>query len=212
MGRSSGRPARPQETSREKIDGSRNANDSHCREHYCPARQCRGSGPGRRLGRAMTRSLHARFYLWALRQWNRELETDFEFLRMVKDPEALHTVSILRGLSPNERSELVHGLAKRFHREGSIDANDALTEEDERRSALFDNLRRAYQRRGITDRERAKAPAPPLRAAERWCDRALYRHFVGDRVGAFWRVVVALALNPAAPASRSAAKCILGWA
>jgi len=83
----------------------------------------------------------------------------------------------------------------------------------ERRLAVtLDNLRRAYQRRGITDREPAKAPAPPLRAAERWCDRALYRHFVGDRVGAFWRVVVALALNPAAPASRSAAKCILGWA
>jgi glycosyltransferase involved in cell wall biosynthesis len=81
----------------------------------------------------------------------------------------------------------------------------------ERRLAVtLDNLRRAFERRGITDREPTKAAAPPLRAAERWCDLALCRHFAGDRVGALWRVAVALALNPAAPATRSAVTRILG--
>jgi hypothetical protein len=41
----------------------------------------------------MTRSLHARF-LWALRQWNRELETDFELLRMSRSRQVGYRQSV----------------------------------------------------------------------------------------------------------------------
>ena len=80
---------------------------------------------------------------------------------------------------------------------------------ERRLPVTIDNLRRANQRRGITDREPVKGSAPPPRPAERWCDRALCRHFAGDRGGAVRALLAALLLDPFAPNVRSAARLVL---
>jgi glycosyltransferase involved in cell wall biosynthesis len=81
---------------------------------------------------------------------------------------------------------------------------------DERRLAVtMEILGRAFARRGITDRQPAKRKAPPARAWERWCDRALMRHFTGNRRSGVVAALVAVALRPTAPAARSALRTIL---
>ena len=95
----------------------------------------------------------------------------------------------------------------RLH-DANASSGDGIAER--RLPVTIDNLRRAYHRRGITDREPVKGRAPPPRPAERWCDRALCRHFAGDRGGAVRAVLVALLFDPFAPGTRSAARRILG--
>jgi glycosyltransferase involved in cell wall biosynthesis len=82
---------------------------------------------------------------------------------------------------------------------------------DERRLAVtLDILARAYARRGITDRQPAKRKAPPRRAGERWCDRALMRYYTGDRRGAAVAALAAVAMRPTDPAARWALRTALG--
>ena len=73
----------------------------------------------------------------------------------------------------------------------------------------LDNLARAFERRRITDRQPAKLPRPPIPRSEQWCDAGIVRYYSGNRIGALWRVLVAAALNPAAPATRSALRLMM---
>lgn len=73
----------------------------------------------------------------------------------------------------------------------------------------LDNLARAYARRGITGREPAKAPSPPMRRAERLANAALVRAFSGDRRSALPRALVAAALDPRDPGVRAALRTVL---
>ena len=68
----------------------------------------------------------------------------------------------------------------------------------------LDNLARAFARRGITDRQPAKLPAPPLRRAESLGNAALVRAHRGDRLGALTRALVAVLLDPRDPGARAA--------
>jgi glycosyltransferase involved in cell wall biosynthesis len=68
----------------------------------------------------------------------------------------------------------------------------------------LDNLARAFARRGITDRQPAKLPAPPLRRAESLGNAALIRAHRGDRLGALTRAVAAVLLDPRDVGARAA--------
>jgi glycosyltransferase involved in cell wall biosynthesis len=83
-------------------------------------------------------------------------------------------------------------------------ASIGATNRERRLAVTMDILSRTFVRRGITDRVPAKKPAPPMRAWERWTDRALMRHYRGDRIGATLSALVGVALNPGAAAARVA--------
>jgi glycosyltransferase involved in cell wall biosynthesis len=83
-------------------------------------------------------------------------------------------------------------------------ASIGATNRDRRLAVTMEILSRAFARRGITDRAPAKLKAPPMRAWERWTDRALMRHYRGDRIGALASALVGVALGPGAPAARVA--------
>ena len=75
----------------------------------------------------------------------------------------------------------------------------------ERRLAVtLEILARTYARRGITDRQPAKRKGPPVRSWERWTDRALLRHFTGNRLESVLAALVAVSMRPSAPAARAA--------
>ena len=95
----------------------------------------------------------------------------------------------------------------RMHdRNASLDAADR-----ERRHAVTrDTLARAYERRGIRDRDAAKRPLPPPRRAERWRDAALLSHFRGQSLRAVAHAVGAALLEPASPSVRYALRAVLG--
>ena len=75
---------------------------------------------------------------------------------------------------------------------------------ERRKIVTIEILTRTFARRGITDREPAKLKAPPVRAWERWSDRALLRYFSGNRTGAAMAALVGVILRPGAPATRAA--------
>ena len=80
----------------------------------------------------------------------------------------------------------------------------------ERRLAVtIQILGRTFARRGITDRQPAKLKGPPVRAWERWSDRALVRYYSGSRLGAVLAAAVGVALGPSAPAARAAVRTVL---
>jgi glycosyltransferase involved in cell wall biosynthesis len=83
------------------------------------------------------------------------------------------------------------------------------TNNERRLAVTLEILGRAFARRGITDRQPAKRKAPPTRSWERWCDRALMRYFTGNRRSAAVAALVAVALQPTAPAARSALRTVL---
>jgi glycosyltransferase involved in cell wall biosynthesis len=83
-------------------------------------------------------------------------------------------------------------------------ASIGATNRERRLKVTLDILARAFARRGITDRVPAKLKAPPLRAWERWTDRALMRYYRGDRLGAAAAALVGVALKPGAAAARVA--------
>ena len=79
----------------------------------------------------------------------------------------------------------------------------------ERRDAVrVEILTRAFARRGITDRHPSLQNGPPIRAWERWSDRALLRYFSGDRIGAGVAAVVGAVMRPNAPAARVALRTV----
>jgi glycosyltransferase involved in cell wall biosynthesis len=88
---------------------------------------------------------------------------------------------------------------------------------ERRKVVTIEILTRTFARRGITDRQPAKRKGPPVRAWERWSDRALLRYFSGDRMGARAAALVGVTLNPTAPAARAALRTVfsgppLRWA
>jgi glycosyltransferase involved in cell wall biosynthesis len=88
-------------------------------------------------------------------------------------------------------------------------ASVGLNKLEQRLTVTLATLRTTFARRGITDRDPVKGATPPLRAWERWCDRALLRYYSGDRLGAVGPALVGAALRPGAPAARSALRTIL---
>ncbi len=96
-----------------------------------------------------------------------------------------------------------------------IHGNNASISADgrERRLAVtLGNVGDAFARRGITGREPAKLPPPPLRAWERWTDRSLVLYYGGNRLRAIGPALVGLLLQPGSPVARSAARTILAGA
>ena len=71
-------------------------------------------------------------------------------------------------------------------------------------------LERAFVRRGITDRRPVKVDGPPMRAWERWSNRALLHYFSGGRSRATAEALIAVALGPGAVSARSALATVLG--
>ncbi|HTK49285.1 MAG TPA: glycosyltransferase family A protein [Gemmatimonadaceae bacterium] len=83
------------------------------------------------------------------------------------------------------------------------------TNSERRRAVTLEILSRAFARRGITGREPTKHKAPPARAWETWCDRALMGYFTGNRRKALVAALVAVALRPGAPSARWALGAVL---
>jgi glycosyltransferase involved in cell wall biosynthesis len=81
---------------------------------------------------------------------------------------------------------------------------------EKRRLMTLEILRRAFARRGITDREPAVLKGPPQQAWERWSNRALMHYFSGDRARAVPSAFLSVLLQPSAPAARSALRTVLG--
>lgn len=79
---------------------------------------------------------------------------------------------------------------------------------ERRLPVTLETLRRAFARRGITGREPAKLPNPPVPAGERWGNRALLRYYAGRRAGAMGAGLIALMLSPTDVAVRSAWRTI----
>jgi glycosyltransferase involved in cell wall biosynthesis len=80
---------------------------------------------------------------------------------------------------------------------------------EKRRLMTIEILRRAFARRGITDREPAVLKAPPQQAWERWSNRALMRYFTGERSRAIADAVVGVTLRPNAAVARATLKTVL---
>lgn len=80
---------------------------------------------------------------------------------------------------------------------------------EQRLPVTLDTLTRAFARRGITNRVAEKRPPRPMKAFERWTDRALLAHYSGQRPRAVSRALVAIALNPVSPAARWALRATL---
>jgi glycosyltransferase involved in cell wall biosynthesis len=91
------------------------------------------------------------------------------------------------------------------------DRNVSLSAADrERRLAVtLETLRRAFARRGITDRVPVKLPPPAPAFAERMRDAALLRFFAGNRGRAMLLALPACVLQPTSPATWAAARAIL---
>jgi glycosyltransferase involved in cell wall biosynthesis len=83
-------------------------------------------------------------------------------------------------------------------------ASIGATNRERRLAVTMEILGRAFARRGITDRAPAKKKAPPIRAWERWTDRALMRYYRGDRIGAAAAALVGVVLRPGSEAARVA--------
>ncbi|MBW8769707.1 MAG: glycosyltransferase family 2 protein [Gemmatimonadetes bacterium] len=84
------------------------------------------------------------------------------------------------------------------------------TADRERRLAVtLDTLRRAFIRRGITDREPKKIAAQPAGKAERLRDTALLRFFSGERGRALLLALSACVIQPTSPATWAALRVIL---
>ena len=80
----------------------------------------------------------------------------------------------------------------------------------ERRLAVtIEILTRTFARRGITDRQPAKRKGPPVQRWERWTDRALLRHFTGNRLEAMLAALVSVAMRPGSPATRAALRTVV---
>jgi glycosyltransferase involved in cell wall biosynthesis len=75
---------------------------------------------------------------------------------------------------------------------------------ERRLPVTLETLRRAFERRGLTTRVPEKRPSPPMSRSERLRDAALVDHFRGNRAGAAWRAMAAVALRPTDPAALSA--------
>jgi glycosyltransferase involved in cell wall biosynthesis len=80
---------------------------------------------------------------------------------------------------------------------------------EKRRVMTVEILRRAFARRGITDREPAVLHGPPLERWERWSNRALLGYFSGDRSGAAVAALLTVMLQPTAPAARNTLRTVL---
>jgi glycosyltransferase involved in cell wall biosynthesis len=80
---------------------------------------------------------------------------------------------------------------------------------ERRLPVTLDNLSRAFARRGITGREPAKVPPPPMSRGERWRDRALLRYYSGDRRGAVAQVLSTALLHPRTPGMASTVQTIV---
>jgi glycosyltransferase involved in cell wall biosynthesis len=81
---------------------------------------------------------------------------------------------------------------------------------ENRRVVTLQILARAFARRGITGRQPAKVSGAPVRAWERWSDRALLHYFSGDRARATAEALLGVTLGPGAVAARSALITVLG--
>ncbi len=93
------------------------------------------------------------------------------------------------------------------------DANVSLQSGADRRLPItLATLERAFARRGITNRRPAKLEGTRPSLAERWRDEALSSLFRRNRSRALVRVLGALVLNAADPATRSAARVVIAGA
>ena len=93
----------------------------------------------------------------------------------------------------------IHGSNMSLHPEGKED----------RQAVTVETLSRAFARRGMTGRQPVRVAARPLNRAERWRDTALNRYFAGDRLGATWRALAALLMDPSSDSVRSALRTVL---
>jgi len=82
-----------------------------------------------------------RLFRWSLEEWERELNNGFELLRQVSGNAASKTIDILRSLSDDERRQLTHAFAKRFHKEACAALGDGITEDDLRLLRWADSTR-----------------------------------------------------------------------
>jgi glycosyltransferase involved in cell wall biosynthesis len=83
------------------------------------------------------------------------------------------------------------------------------TTKERRNAVTLAILTRTFARRGITDRQPALVKGAPVRAWERWTERALMRYFRGDRMVAGVAALVGVALGPGAPAAWGALRTVL---
>jgi glycosyltransferase involved in cell wall biosynthesis len=81
---------------------------------------------------------------------------------------------------------------------------------ERRRLMTLEILKRAFARRGITDRQPDVLKAPPLARWEQWSNRSLLHYFAGDRRRAAAEAMVGVILRPGAAAARSALRTVLG--
>jgi hypothetical protein len=77
---------------------------------------------------AAEKELSIRLYRWALQEWERELRDDFPEVRRVSGDAAIQAVRVFHALEPEQRPQLAHAMAKRFHKHACVHLNEPLTE------------------------------------------------------------------------------------
>jgi hypothetical protein len=89
-----------------------------------------------------------RYYLWAISEWEKEINESFPNLRSFKSGSAWKTYQFMRLLEKSEQLLLAHGLLKRFHADAVKSLGESCSSEEENlrraRDGFFD-IRQKYQ-------------------------------------------------------------------
>jgi hypothetical protein len=87
--------------------------------------------------------MNGAYYLWARKQVDVEVASDFELLRSLQTPLTSPFLSIMELLPQSSKGATWKSLLKRFHAEGSKVVGDPPTNEDRRVIQQYDEMRRS---------------------------------------------------------------------
>lgn len=78
------------------------------------------------------KEFNVRYYQWALKDWEREIEHDFPFLRTFKGGSAWRALDMMSKMDDGLQRFFAHALAKRFHQEAVQVLGERITPEEKR--------------------------------------------------------------------------------
>jgi hypothetical protein len=77
-----------------------------------------------------------RYYLWAISEWQKEIDESFPNLRKFKNGAFWETYQVMQQLNKSQQLTLAHGLLKRFHPEAVKSLGENCSREEESLRAL----------------------------------------------------------------------------
>jgi len=78
----------------------------------------------------LQREFNSRYYRWALKDFKREIDEDFPFLKGFKTGSPVEVLEMMSNRNRSEQLALASALVKRFHKEGVEAAGDRMTADE----------------------------------------------------------------------------------